>query len=275
MASHPSDALENGSNNVNKPTILLVPGAWHSPPAYRALTDYLRQHGYTVVEIAHPSVNLHPSYTSYSAENPPPAFAADVAEVRKHILAQGSDPIVIFAHSYGSVPASSACADLPPTTTIKHFIVSSGFPLPVGMSMLDAIPGRQPPEWWDVSEDGLTFRPANPAHIFYNDVKDPETLQEAVAALGVHSYACVESEGGKQRHAVWENTKCTYIVTTQDNAISPEAQRHMVQGAQQMAREAGKGGEMSSVELFSSHSPHLSMPEELGLVIRRCAGEEL
>lgn len=84
-----------------KPTIVLVPGAWHPASCYDILLPYLQNAGYETLALTLPSV---------SADPPVPSIDPDVEHIRNNVeplLQQGKDVVAVF-HSYGGVPGSSA-----------------------------------------------------------------------------------------------------------------------------------------------------------------------
>ena len=64
----------------------------------------------------------------------------------------------------------------------------------------------------------------------------------------------------------WNDIQCTYVLCEKDNAISPAV-------AQWLISTCDFTGEI--VRMDASHSPFLSMPDKLGAIIRRAAGEEV
>ena len=91
----------------SKPTIVLVPGAWHSPQHYAPLLHEFSEAGYTVVSQQLPSVN--PAVpTSASVAN-------DTKFIREQLLIpllEAGKAVLLVTHSYGSVPGAAAAAGL-------------------------------------------------------------------------------------------------------------------------------------------------------------------
>lgn len=95
---------------MSKPTIALVPGAWHTPAHYEPLLEQLRKLGYATISQQLPSVG---------SEDPKSQSAANDADfVRRNVLLpeldQGKDVIVLM-HSYGGSPGSAAAKGLSKT----------------------------------------------------------------------------------------------------------------------------------------------------------------
>jgi pimeloyl-ACP methyl ester carboxylesterase len=89
------------------PTIVIVPGAWHSPFHYQDLANSLEEAGYTTICSSLP--RLDPS-------NPDEVSVTDDATfIKDKLLApplnKGKE-VVLVAHSYGGSPASVAANGL-------------------------------------------------------------------------------------------------------------------------------------------------------------------
>lgn len=135
---------------------------------------------------------------------------------------------------------------------------------------MDALQGKPLP-WFAITPDGKSVMPATPIETFYNDIPDTKTQEALIGSLRRHSYLAFTSPN---KYAVWEDVKCTYVACEDDNAIPLPAQLGMVEGAKKMVQEKqGAKGGMDSVTLKASHSPFVSMPEKVGQIVRRCAGE--
>lgn len=88
-----------------KPTVLLVPGAWHEPGSFAPLTSQLEAAGYTVRGVSLPSIG---------GEKPLKDFQPDVDAIRSMIetAADADEDILVLMHSYGSMPAGEAVKGL-------------------------------------------------------------------------------------------------------------------------------------------------------------------
>jgi alpha-beta hydrolase superfamily lysophospholipase len=84
-----------------KPHIVLVHGAFHSPPHYAPLLDALKSHGYTTHTAQLPSVG---------SLDPPKDLSQDIAAVRE-LLAEATETdndVVVICHSWGGIVSGSA-----------------------------------------------------------------------------------------------------------------------------------------------------------------------
>ena len=132
------------------PTIVLVPGAWHSPIHYDLLFSQLRNFGYPIVSGPLPSCDSpHPRTET---------VAGDAEYVRKTLLLPlinaGKD-VVLVMHSYGGCPGSTAAAGLSKAAQtaagkpggIIGLIFMCGFIAHEGDSLLSTLPGEKFNPW--------------------------------------------------------------------------------------------------------------------------------
>ena len=254
-----------------KPTVLLVPGAWHSPSGFSALTRYLTRHGYTVEGI---------SLASVGASQPQPNFDADVKAISSVIAEhadRGSDIVILF-HSYGGIPGSSACKGLLKSDRqaagkkggIIHLIYCTAFAVEESVSLMDGL-GGQPLPWFVFDAEERTMMPETPVETFYNDITDKTVLEGLVDSLQPQSYGAFWS---KSTYAAWRDVDSTYVVTERDEALPPQAQRDMIAEVRQVLDKEGGKVSMQEVSMDTSHSPFVSRPEEVGKILRAIAGEE-
>ena len=237
----------------SKPTVLFVPGAWHTPDCFDPVVQRLQKAGYEVDSVTLPSIG---------ASDPPADFKPDVAEIRKHIEA-----IV----EYGSVPASDAIKGLDVKSRsaagkpggVNHFFFLTAFVNPEGVSLLDTLGGQDLP-WFDVSEDKRVVNPKNPNEVFYNDLTE-EQLHSSLAKLKPFSYQMFNS---KPTYAAWKDVPATYLYCTKDNAIPIFVQKNLVENV-------AKGYNFKTESVDASHSPFISVPDETAAAIRRAAGEAI
>ncbi|PWY96052.1 alpha/beta-hydrolase [Aspergillus sclerotioniger CBS 115572] len=246
------------------PTLVFVPGAWHSPESYRRVIDQLEAVGYESDLVHLPSVGPAQHF---------PDFAADVAHIRGHIqrLVEAGKKVFLVVHSYGGIPSSEAVKGLDWDTRqrngqaggVVHLFYCCSFIVPEGESLIAAFGGNDLP-WFNVSEDRLEVNPDRPDEVFYNDMSD-EDVQSAVSALRPHSYQTYHSPC---TYAAWKDIPTTYLYCAQDAAIPLKVQRMMVE-------ELAAGYPIRTEFTDASHSPFYSTPTEVALAIRRAAGEEV
>ncbi|KAJ9647626.1 hypothetical protein H2204_000256 [Knufia peltigerae] len=259
---------------MTKPVLLLVPGAWHEPSCFSLLATYLVKHGYVVEGISLPSVNSSPPHPNFDGD-----VDAIASTIQKH-ADQGSD-IVVFFHSYGGIPGSSACRGLLKSDRdargkpggVTHLIFCAAHAVDEGVSVMDNL-GGEPLPWFNLSEDRKRSVLADEmsAELFYNDIDDDEVLAELVRNVKPQSYGAFWS---KSTYAAWMDVDSTYVHCERDKAMPVGYQRRMVADGRRAVEERGAKGRMHHVTLDAGHSPFVSRPEEVGMIVRRVAGEKV
>lgn len=135
---------------MSKPHIVLVPGAWHSPDAFGAVSTQLESHGYTIHARQLPAVGN---------KNPPADLSEDIAVVQALVdeaIGPDGNDVIVIPHSWGGIITGSALVGYGKSEREKEgkkggvvkVAYIAAFILPEGVCLLDAIPGI--PEWWDI-----------------------------------------------------------------------------------------------------------------------------
>ncbi|KAJ1330814.1 alpha/beta fold hydrolase [Microdochium nivale] len=255
-----------------KPVILLIHGAWHSPGHYNLLIAGLRDAGYVV---------LVPTLTTlgWGDEVLGKSWPDDVALLISILLPyfdQGRE-VVVVGHSYGGVSATQCCAGhtVPERAArgdkggIKAVVFLTAWALPnanipssaedssslstidheTGILTLTSDAARQfyaadlaqlfPPE---ANGDGINRDKANATR----SIKLAATSEALRGVLGQHSLIAPANKQLTSISAADIAVPKTYIVCTLDEAINPELQRGM-------ARSCGA----SIVEIDAGHSPFI------------------
>lgn len=243
-----------------RPTLILVPGAWHGPEIWDATVATLEQQQYRCIRVDLPSTLSNPAVT----------FGDDVEAVRSSIIVEttrGND-VVVVVHSYGGQVGNSAIRDLTNHKqngssfaddllsghVIGMAMLASGF-TETGTSFLGGLGGKPPPSWKLDLDSGYAVLVAEPRELFYHDLPLVEgsywsgkLRKQALKAL---------TEGGESAYSGWMDVPVWYMATTEDRALPIQAQRFFVQAA----KEAGADVTLKEVE--SSHSCMLSRPKEI------------
>lgn len=132
---------------MSKPTILLVPGAWHTPQHYGVLLGSLEKAGYSTLAGRLPSVGaLDPRDKD---------VATDTAHVRELLMSEierGSE-VLLLMHSYGGIPGAAAAKGLSISERqadgkrggVVGLLFISAFVMNEGDSMVK--PGDEPAPW--------------------------------------------------------------------------------------------------------------------------------
>ncbi|EHK16281.1 uncharacterized protein TRIVIDRAFT_40028 [Trichoderma virens Gv29-8] len=242
---------------AEKPTIILVHGAWHEPDCWDSVTSLLKEHQYPFN-----TVKLLSSGGEFST-----SVAEDAAHIHKTIsqLADAGKDMILVMHSYGGIPGTeSARGLLKKDRQAQHklggiisLVYVTAFLLPPATSIASFL-GFMPP-WVVFDGDKMTVQGAE--DIFYNDLTKSQTKNQ----LAKLTHQAKPSFYTNLTYPAYQEVPVSYLLCEQDNAIPFVAQQAMV----------GIGGPgVASYVCSSSHSPMLSMPGKVVEVIRATAGEE-
>ena len=245
---------------ASKTTIVFVPGAWHSPDAFRAVGSYLEKSGYKTQYVPLPSVGASPAVKDFSAD-----VKAIASVISKEV--EAGQKVVLVVHSYGGLPGNEAVKDLDLASRekagekggVSHIFFCCSFVSPEGQSLHTAF-GSQDLPWWSISDDKMIVTPKTPEQIFYNDLSEAD-VKKYVAQLQTHGYQTFFS---KVTHPAWKTVPSTYLYCLKDQAIPIEIQKMMVEGT-------AKGAPMRTDTLDAGHSPFINMPQETANAIMRAA----
>lgn len=239
-----------------KPTVVLVPGAWHSPVHYSLVTNLLNQKGYQVVSQRLPSVNSStPKLISVTTD-------ADFIrnEMILPLLDQGKD-ILLIAHSYGGSPGAAAAYGLSKAERtaagenggIIGLIFIAAFLAETGLSVLAALGGQFSPFVVVNNVTGqLGF--TDPQLIFYNGVPTP-LADRAISLLLPESENALSTAPSPP---AWSESafdgRRAYIHTLLDNCVPPIAQEAMLNATDVT---------WQITDFDTGHSPFLVEPVQL------------
>lgn len=123
--------------------------------------------------------------------------------------------------------------------------------------------GNQPLPWFIISDSETRVNPNTPEEIFYNDLSADEA-KKSIDTLKHHSYKAFAT---KLTYPAYKHIPTTYHLCNKDNAIPLFVQEKMVEDARAL-------GVTIETETFdASHSPFLSLPNEVVASCRKAAGE--
>lgn len=231
---------------AERPTVVLVHGAWHAPPSWWLLVPRLRERGLATVSVDLPSSGPR----SHDLGD----LHDDVDAIRTAIH-RVEGPCVVVAHSYGGAPASEAISEEP---SVRRLVSVAAFTVDVGQSV-KAASGGGVPDWWEPTPDRLGIRatPLGAREHLYPDAEahDAET---AIAGMVLQR---ADAFGQELRAAGWHDVPSTYVLCERDSLVPPEVQERL----------AGAMG--ADVErLPTGHCPHVSRPDSLASILERaCA----
>ncbi|KAF7880914.1 uncharacterized protein EAF02_006805 [Botrytis sinoallii] len=228
---------------MSKPTIVMVPGAWHKPLIYSEVAQSLEKHGYPTVSLALPSAGAKPSHQDF---NGLPGGEAPKGLSKKYQEAKGLKGGLI------------------------RYVVINGFATPPGFQAAAKGDYAKMPDWMklDTENEVFTVEPEDAKRIFCNDISSkkadkliPELLPQS---LGVYFSTAT--------YAAWLDVPSTFLYGEADqSSFTPEVVKMMIKGAQMMNPTA-----FDVVESLKEggHCFMISHPEWTAEALRRAAREK-
>ncbi|KAJ9614384.1 hypothetical protein H2200_002520 [Cladophialophora chaetospira] len=255
-----------------KPTIILLPGAWHSPAHYDKLRAVLKHHGYETEAVALATVNpKDPANTDADSD------VEVISAAIKKVLDSGKDAILV-THSYSGIPGQSAAYSFvepgeggPRLTAIA---MMTSFLYPPRTALLAPVGGKPFPLHVVNAEETLVdVGDPGPDHLFYNDLSAEEAANSK-SLLKTHSWRCKTLPPSAKGAGYW-HIPTYYLVCEKDNALPADLQRSWIVAANEDLEKRGSGLRIREESVESGHSPFLSRTEQTADFIRRAAGEDV
>ncbi|KAH8700824.1 Alpha/beta hydrolase fold-1 [Talaromyces proteolyticus] len=217
-----------------KPTVIFVPGAWLPKASYGLFLHALEKEGFPVHYASYPSFDPTDNLNA-SCERDAKVIRGEV--IQPLVEGEGRD-VVLFMHSYASMPGSAAVSGFSKTERVRKgqaggvlgLICIGAFLIPQGLSCA-GMQGGNLPGWilLDQPEKGVNIAD-DPVKTFAADV-DPDLANQMAAQLKPHSNLAFTSE---QPPPAWAEAdydgRCAYIVTGDDQAVPQAAQYGMISG---------------------------------------------
>ena len=225
------------SETTNQPTVVLVHGGFADASFWAPVIKELQADNVPVL----------------APPNPLRGLAHD-AEYIASFVNQIDGPVLLVGHSYGGAVISVAGASTPNAVGLVYV---AAFVLDEGESfgetpLVGAVrPSNYPLDNGETAVE-LTIAPELYKEAFAGDLSDD--LIE-VLAVSQRPFAAIFED--RAEAAAWKSLPAWAVVATSDNAIPPEAERHM-------ARRAGA----EPIEVDASHSIALSQPKAVADLIR-------
>ncbi|OAX82648.1 hypothetical protein ACJ72_03010 [Emergomyces africanus] len=251
-----------------KPTIVFVPGAFHTPAIFDPVLPFLHVAGYSTTAVYLPSLGVSPGI---------PDLSADTEAVRIVVsgLAKLEKDILIVAHSYGGVPTTETLQGLSKKEreaeghaggVIALLFISAHLPIK-GKAAIDILNDCTPEEEASPSlvkmapsEDPTSAILENPIEAFYHDVS-PAVAKYYASLLRRQSLGPVLTP---ITYESYRHIPSAYLLLSNDRAICLAKQMRIANDA---------GIENLLGPMNSSHSPFLSHPEEVSNFIRKVGGK--
>lgn len=227
-------------------TVVLVHGAFHGAWCWDRVVPLLEAAGVPVVAIDLPGHGADPS---------PPGDLHAHADALRRVLEGIDGPKVVVGHSYGGAVISDGAADV---DGVVHLVYLAAIVADVGETMTTIDVGgpslglgadvSEVPAAMQVDDDGaLVIDPELAVGAFYADC-DPDDIEYARARLSPQNPVTFAQP---VRAAAWRTIPSTYVVCTEDRAVSVAFQRALATRT------------TNRVEMPTSHSPFFSAPEAL------------
>jgi pimeloyl-ACP methyl ester carboxylesterase len=233
---------------AQKPTVVLVHGAFADASGFAAITSRLQHRGYRVIAPANPLRG-------------PASDAAYLAGVLRTI----EGPIVLGAHSYGGAVISIAANQVP---NVKALVYLDALALEEGESNADIAQRFPNPDFYGVlrpqpfpQTDGTvgTEFVVDPAAFHFFFAADMPARVTAVMASAQRPLA-LAGDQEKSTAPAWKTIPSWYLIGRQDRIFSAAAQRFM-------ARRAGA----RVTEINASHAGFISRSGKVAKFILRAA----
>ena len=135
---------------MSKPSLIFLPGAWHSPEVFDTLISKLSAHGYTSKALPLQAVIQDPAVKD---------LQPDINALRSAVLkeADAGNDVMVIGHSWGSIIVCGGLEGLSKEERKKQGMEGgvvklaflTGFVPPENVSLIQAF-GGSPPEWYDV-----------------------------------------------------------------------------------------------------------------------------
>jgi pimeloyl-ACP methyl ester carboxylesterase len=136
---------------MSKPTIVLVPGAWHTPDSYPDVVTILSKHGYATIGLPLPSVGAIPPHKD---------FTDDLGGIRSCLtkLVTEEKEVVLVVHSYSGLPGQQALERLSKNERMRkglkggvvRYVGINGVILPEGYPLISKGDYLKFPKWMKV-----------------------------------------------------------------------------------------------------------------------------
>jgi alpha-beta hydrolase superfamily lysophospholipase len=252
------------------PTVILVHGAWHTPPNYKSYADALRIQGFKV----------HcPHLPTCSGTSPPTAsLADDVAHVQKIVQStvEAGEHVLMIMHSYGGAVGTGAVEGLSLSDRraaglaggVIHLLYLCAYILAPGSTIWEIVQEAGFDKLWDLyidtAPDGSTAI-KDPGLGFFSGNADQAVIDKALRTL-VRFPSSVFYE--KTIGSAWQTVPTTYISTLKDYAVPKSYQDIM------LAKVRSQGAEVKVEEYDADHSLFITMQSDMVRTALKAAVDE-
>ena len=232
------------TNNTNTPTVVLVHGGFADASFWAPVIEELQSDDIPVLAPPNHLRGLAPD-----------------AEYIASFVNQIDGPVLLVGHSYGGAVISVAGASTPSAVGLVYV---AAFALDEGESFGEIfgqfgdtpLVGAVRPSHYPLP-DGETAVELTIAPELYREAFAADLSEDVTRVLAVSQRPFAAIFEDRAEAAAWKTLPSWYVVATADNAIPPDAERHMAKrtGAQ-------------TIEVDASHSIALSQPKAVADLIR-------
>ena len=199
------------------PTVVLVHGAFADASGFRGVIRELQTAGHSVV----------------APPNPLRSLAFDAATIAAHVGAIDG-PVVLVGHSYGGAVITQASADL---DNVAGLVYLAAFSLDVGESCASVQQPFPPSLLASTSYPTAFDAPGAPRgpDLYINRERFRETfcadapVDTAAAMFATQRPLSLAALTENATAAGWKTKRSWYLVSENDNAITPDAERFMAE----------------------------------------------
>jgi len=233
----------------DKPTVVIVHGAWTDAGSFSDVQQRLQKRGYTVLDFANPLRSL----------------SGDSAGLASFLQHRTSGPVILVGHSYGGAVITEAATSDPDVRALVYvdaFVPEKGESLlallssagPVDPSALfDMVPYPGAPE----GDVDLYLKEAAFQATFANDLPREER-DDLYARQRPITFSAVNEAAANE--PAWTSLPSWYVAGTEDGSIPLELQERMASRA---------GAELTTVK--AGHLAMTSSPAAVAKVIEKAA----
>jgi pimeloyl-ACP methyl ester carboxylesterase len=223
-----------------KPTVVLVHGAWADGSCWSAVIESLQAAGFTVTAPQFPETSL----------------AADVARLRQ-VLRRQPGPVVLAGHSYGGQIMTALGTD---AQNVAGLVYVAAFGLEQRESLGELLGGGPPTPALAhliVDEQGFAWLPEED---FVGHFATGVETSRARVMWAVQQGLSMSTFEDVMGVPAWKSLPSWYLVAMNDEAIPPDAER-------MFARRMGA----NTIEVPSGHLAMVSHPDEVVRLIEAAA----
>lgn len=231
-----------------KPTVVLVHGAFADSSSWNGVVEKLQSHDYPVI----------------AASNPLRTLTSDAAYVRQ-LVSSVDGPVVLVGHSYGGSVISNAAKGL---GNVKALVFVAAFLPDEGESAI-TLSGKFPG-----STLGQVLRPVpvtlpdgTPVNDLYIEKAAfhqqfaADVAEETTSVMAATQRPVTDTALGEGASApAWRDTPSWVLVTSEDRNIPPQAQAFMAERA-----------DATAVNVSASHAVSVSHPADVARLIDEAA----